>query len=177
MRAESASAQLQLASCTFLNCWANGAERLIRVKAGRKMPKNLWNYMHLSVLQGKTSLLQIVIHSFLLLFHRVYFLFCWPFQLILSFKTLFAIRFWPYLSSVFCIGPFKYTGPIAIALSLYVCTCCQLRQSQCSAHNQISPHVLTMEDAYEVRILNTFTRRRQWKMLMKSRLHFTHFTL
>ena len=84
---------------------ANGAERLIRVKAGRKMPKNLWYYMHLSVLQGKTSLLQIVIHvhSFLLLFHRVYFLFCWPFQLTLSFKTLFAIRFWPcYLSSVFC---------------------------------------------------------------------------
>ena len=85
--------------------WANGApERLIRVKAGRKMPKNLWNYMHLSVLQGKTSLLQIVIHLFLLLFHRVYFLFCWPFQLNLSFKTLFTIRFWPcYLSSVFCI--------------------------------------------------------------------------
>ena len=54
---------------------ANGAERLIRVKAGRKMLKNLWYYMHLSVLQGKTSLLQIVIHvhSFLLLFHCVYF--------------------------------------------------------------------------------------------------------
>ena len=73
-RAESASAQLQLRP--FLNnyCWANGAERLIRVKAGINMPKNLWNYMHLSVLQSKTSLLQIVIHLFLLLFHRVYFI-------------------------------------------------------------------------------------------------------
>ena len=52
-----------------------------------------------------------------------------------------------------CIGPFKYTGPIDIALSLFASY-----KSQCSAHNQIPPRVLTMEDAYEVRILNTFTR-------------------
>ena len=78
-RAESASACC-MCSCAFLTCWAkiNGAERLIRVKAGRKM--------HLSALQGKTSLLQIVIHLFLLLFHCVYILFCWPFQLNLSLK-------------------------------------------------------------------------------------------
>ena len=76
----------------------------------------------------------------------------------LSFKTLFAIRFWPcYQSSVFCI--------VLVHLNTLVplhwhCTVpvCQLQQSLCSAHNQIPPRVLTMEDAYEVHILNTFTR-------------------
>ena len=103
-------------------------ERLIRVKAGRKMSKNLWNYiMHLSVLQGKTSLLQIVIHLFLLLFHRVYFLFCWPFQLNLSFKTLFAIRFWPcYQSSVYvyCIHVLVHLNTL-VPLTLH-CPCLRL---------------------------------------------------
>ena len=176
-RAESPSAQCELRA--FLNCWANGAERLIRVKAGRKMPKNLWNYMHLSVLQGKTSLMQIVIHLFLLLFHPVYFFyFADPFQLYLSFKTLFAIRFWPcYLSSVFCmtcIGPFKYTGPIAIALSLF------------ASYNSHSALRITkylraywqwktlMKCAYSIHS----RVRRQWKTLMNSRLRvrFTHHT-
>ena len=151
------------------------------------MPKNLWNYMHLSVLQGKTSLLQIVIHLFLLLFlfHRVYFLFCWPFQLNLSFKTLFAIRFWPcYLSSVFCIGPFKYTGLIAIALSLFahVHVRCQLATYNSHSALRITKYLRAywqwktlMKCAYSIHS----RVRRQWKTLMKSRLRvrLTHFTL
>ena len=98
-----------------------GAERLNRVKAGRKMPKNLCNYMHLSVLQGKTSLLQIVIHSFFS-FSIVYiFYFADHFSSIclsrhcLQFDFDLVIR----VVCFVCIGPFKYTGPIDIALSLF----------------------------------------------------------
>ena len=114
-RAESASAPAQLQLRAFLNnCWAgrpgqrSWAERLIWEKAGTKRPKNLWNYMHLSVLQGKTSLLQIVIpvHLFLLLFHCVYFLFCWPFQLNLSFDFDLVIR----VVCFVCIGPFLFAS-------------------------------------------------------------------
>ena len=109
--------------------------------------------MHLSVLQGKTSLLQIIIHLFLLLFHRVYF-----FLLTISAQSVFqdivCNSILTLLVCFVCIGPFKYTGPIAIALSLFAS---YIQQSQWSAHNQIPPRVLTMEDAYEMRILNTFT--------------------
>ena len=108
-RAESASAQLQLASCrlrAFLNPTSTELSWAFNSSKSRK--KNAAEFVKLHALIRitiyKTSLLQIVINLFLLLFHRVYFSFCWLFQLNLSFKTLFAIRFWPcYQSSVFCM--------------------------------------------------------------------------
>ena len=47
----------------------------ISSKARRENAEELVN-LHLSVMQGKTSFLQIVIHSFLPFFHCVYILFC-----------------------------------------------------------------------------------------------------
>ena len=105
-------------------------ERLIRVKAGRKVPKNLWNYMHLSVLQGKTSLLQIVIHLFLLLFHRVYFFIL----LTISRHCLhfdFDLVIW--VMCFVCIGPIDIWSPLPLHCPCTVYVCQQLQQSQYNA--------------------------------------------
>ena len=67
--------------------------------------------MHLSVLQGKTSLLQIVIHLFLLLFHRVYFLIL----LTISAQSVFQFDF-DLVNIRVC---FVCIGPIDSALSLF----------------------------------------------------------
>ena len=55
-----------------------------------------------------------------------------------------------------CIGPFKYTGPIATALSLF--TFASYNSHSALRITKYPLRVLTMEDAYEVRTLNTFAR-------------------
>ena len=65
---------------------------------------------------------------------------------------------------------FLCIGPLSIALS----PVCQLQQSRCSAHNQIPPRVLTMEDANEVRIARTYTMEDAYEVKITRTLHSFH---
>ena len=114
--------------------------------------------MHLkSVLQGKTSYIVNSKTYFMLLFHRaIVFNFADNLQNSVSvFQDInFDLVIW--VMCFVCIGPLSYcTVPVCAA---------QLQQSRCSAHNQIPPRVLTMEDAYEVRIasVRSDNGRRLW---------------
>ena len=130
----------------------------ISSKAGRKKAEEFVNLHLISIMQGKTSFLQIAIHSFLPFFHRVYiFLFCWPFQLNLSFNTLFTIQFRPcYLGSVF--GPLSI-GPIAIALFAHVAMGASYNSHSALRITNTSARIDNGTRLWSAHtVLNTFTR-------------------